>query len=65
MSKWKVQFGIGASCFEDSFEADEYETTSSGWLMFYKISWSSDGVNKRKHTVAMYNTTDIRAIMGD
>lgn len=65
MTKWKVQFNIGASCFEDSFEADESETTSSGWLMFYKISWSSDGVNKRKSIVAMYKATDLRAIMGD
>ena len=63
MTKWKVQFSIGASCFEDSFEAEEV-IVDGDWLAFYIPKQESDAANK-KIVVAMYKATDVRVIRGD
>ena len=65
MAKWKVQFGIGASCFEDSFEADDLISTADDWLTFYTTKRTSDGVSNIRKIVAMYKATDVRVIRDD
>ena len=63
MTEWKVQFSIGASCFEDIFEAEEV-IVDGDWLAFYIPKLASNDAST-KILVAMYKATDVRVIRGD